>query len=130
MLAEECALLNEDEDINRLASVYNNIGNIYSQKLDYSNALNYYEQSLSYFNKDQVKAQNRIDRLNYNIANIYYITYEYEKALTIINDNINYANLDDKKSLYELRANIFQVQENLSEARKRRHRQESRENSP
>ena len=37
ILAEECSLLKEEENINQLASVYNNIGNIYIQKLDYSN---------------------------------------------------------------------------------------------
>lgn len=102
----------------QIVKVYTNIGNVYRSKLDFNQALQYFDQALSISQKEMKDFPETIAGINYNIADVYYITNNYDKALEIINKNIELANADDQILFYELLAFIYQIQGDLTKAKK------------
>jgi len=102
----------------QMVKLYTNIGNVYRSKLDFNQALQYFDQALSISQKEMKDFPESIAGINYNIADVYYITNNYDKALEIINKNIELANAEDQILFYELLAFIYQIQGDLTKAKK------------
>lgn len=115
--AEACFILNEDEEIDRLAVIYNNMGTLYLGSLDYTNALKYYQQALNYFKKAPGDQSENIDDVNFNIAAIYYSTEDYDNAIKLIKDIVNSVNKSTQQSYYDLLANIYLIKKDYSKSR-------------
>lgn len=116
-LAEKCALLDKTGATSRLARIYNNFGNIYSEKLDYYNALKFYEQAIFYYEQDPNMSKADIAFAYLNVATMYYITNNFQKAINIIHEFSNTAYIEDKILYYQLLGKIYQVTGNYSSAK-------------
>ena len=117
-LAEESYSNDKFKNISRILNLYNNIGNVYREKLDYTKALQYYQQALALYKEYYVVNNEDIAYYNYPIAEIYYLTNEYEKALNIINENINNSSLPEKIGFSKILAYIDLMQGHNSDAQK------------
>ncbi len=77
-LAEENYRLRTIASERTIATFYNNIGNVYRNKLDYNNALQIFSTSNKFISR-MIKSipKELIAGINYSIAEIYYLTNNY-----------------------------------------------------
>ena len=101
-----------NNDLDGVASMYNNIGIIYANLKKYSDALDYYNKSLTiHLQRNNVS---RIASCYNNIGNIYLIQNDNEKALEYYLKSLEKkVKLDDNRSLAGMYINIGNVYENL-----------------
>ena len=95
-----------------------NLGVIYREKLDYSSALRYFEQALGFETKDKLNSQANKAYIIYNIAEINYNLNKYDVALSIALNNVKFAYLEDQILYYDLIASIYQVYDDINNAKK------------
>ena len=117
-LAENNYLLAKNYPTRQMVFLYNNIGIIYRNKLDYNKALQYFEQALSLSINDLKAPPEEIAKINYSIADIYYQTKKDDIAIEIINNNIKVAYAEDQILYSELLAFIYQIKGDVPRAKK------------
>ena len=95
-----------------------NLGVVYREKLDYSSALRYFEQALGFETKGKLNSQANKAYITYNIAEINYNLNKYDVALSMALENVKFAYLEDQILFYDLIASVYQVYEDINNAKK------------
>jgi tetratricopeptide (TPR) repeat protein len=107
-ITESSYLTSLDRNSIAFARLYNNIGNVFFNKLNYATAIEYYKQAIDIFEK-----QTEIDILGladiyYSLANTYFKLRKYDDALSLIKKYYNQSYHDTRLLYLSLEAAIFQ----------------------
>ncbi len=101
-----------------IASVYNNIGDIYESENNYKKAIDYYNKANGIFSKINYKYG--ICVTYFNIGSIYFSLKNYSKSLKYLNLSLNYAdslkNIEMQRNIYKKLSDISYVKLNYKNA--------------
>ena len=108
LYAEEAYLIELAKNDPAIARLYNNIGNVYFNKINYGTASEYYQNAIEIYKNQQNVDKQGIADIYYNLANINFKVRNYVRALKMIEDFMSDAYSDTKMDFYSLKAAIYQ----------------------
>ena len=91
-----------------IARLYNNIGNVYFNKLNYKTAADYYINAIDILEKNKISDSSSIAGIYYSLANANHKLKKYKYAISIIDEQNTKANSDTKIMFWNLRAMIYE----------------------
>lgn len=116
-LNAEKAYLNElDKNDVALARLFNNIGNVYFNKLNFGTSSEYYKKAVEIFENQTETDKPGVADIYYSLANTNFKLRNYAEALAIIENHYAEAYSDTKLFFLSLRAAIYQELKKFDEA--------------
>ncbi len=106
--AERIYIKNYGPNTYRLGLLYNNLGNVYRQKGNFTEAIRYHKQAIShYYSGDTVQYKAIIHDTKYNLAKNLLLTGQYQESLNIILPCYKNTEYDQKAVFLFLLGSIF-----------------------
>ncbi len=91
-----------------IAILYNNIGNVYFNKLNYNTAAEYYENAINLLENQKLSDRTYIADIYYSLANANHKLKKYSEAVRIINEQYANADINTKILLISLQSTIYE----------------------